>query len=494
MKNVIKTKKFYLSHLKSFKIFSFLLLSLITTINSFAYELLLYYEYPIFDNANNIIGYRKVQINSPLDLSPSNPWYSYLNIPIDTHHTIYTYAKEIAKLLNKPLKLTCSDSNVLSYSEKKGDFYNIKLCKHVTNYLTTNSKKFVFLHEIGHIAMLNAYPPYYNFSGLSYGADNLHFIDEILPNYNTAWIEGWANAFAAQKNNGRVFNIDITKLESLGFLQNHTFEEMNRNELFIGKIIYDCITQIPNGKGKVFTVMANSGPHYSLKDFIKAYVKFYPEDQVEIAKILNINSFQKISLQELLEYVNDGSNVVTPSFYNFLVQNNKLTPISNNSNSSSQSQRASIFEKISSWLSKLFKWFETALSEQYTSRNHYSVSQPAILQNESQVRSIKSYSNSYTNSTTTAINFNITNINSITSTTNLDEITTTISQATSTFSPTNSDLATQLANAYEEYQAALVEYSKLCTNSKSNTEAIKRAKEKLDKAKSKVKSIKAKIK
>jgi hypothetical protein len=148
----------------------------------------------------------------------------------------------------------------MSSSSKNASGYNLKLYRHVTQYSTANSQRFVFLHELGHVAMLNAYPASYNFTGLDYGADNLHYIDEILPNANTAWVEGWANAFAAWKNGGRVFNLDLGSTATLAFLKANTFEEMTRNELFTGKALYDIMRTLPSGRDKVYDVIARPGP------------------------------------------------------------------------------------------------------------------------------------------------------------------------------------------------------------------------------------------
>jgi len=301
------------------------------------------YERTVKDSYGNDLGVLKTDVNSLNDLSPSNPWFSYLSNKVDSRD-LFTYTQDIAKLLGRPLTLTISDQNKVSCSYKNSDGYHVDLYKHVTQLGSADGKKYVMLHELGHVAMLNAYPSYFDFDGLNYGSDNLHFLDEILPNYKTAWVEGWANAFAALKNNGKIYTIDLNSDSSLAFLKDNSFDEMSRNELFVAKFLFDICRKITSGKDKVFNVIAQTGPHYSLKDFCRAYLSKYPQDQIGLAQLLDQLSGGKISQSELLSYVNNGSNIVSRDFYNYLMsrgQNQTTT-------------KKSLWASIVDFFSKLF--------------------------------------------------------------------------------------------------------------------------------------------
>jgi hypothetical protein len=302
------------------------------TFPAVAGEFYLYYERVVFDAFGNEIGTQKVRINSYEDLPVGNPWRAYLTQLMGTR-TIFSYTKEIAASLNRPLILTISDASRVSTSSKTSAGYAINLYKHITQYSTPESQKFVLLHEIGHVAMLNAYPSSYQFSNLDYGADNRHYLDEILPNTNTAWVEGWANAFAALKNDGLIFNLSIVPESIVAFLKGNTFEEMTRNELFIAKVLYDAIKTFPNGQDRVFQAIARTGPHSSLLEFCRGYLKLYPGDQIALAALINRISHGKVSLKELLDHVNNGSYTVSSEMYAWLQQNNKLTGYTATTNS-----------------------------------------------------------------------------------------------------------------------------------------------------------------
>ena len=282
-----------------------------------AADLYIVYEKVILDAWGNEVGTQRVMINSTQDLPSTSPWRSYLSQMVGTR-TILDYTREVSKALSRPLTLTISDRDLISSTSKTDAGYKLNLYKHVTQFTSSDSKKFVFLHELGHVAMLNAYPSYYSFAGLNYGSDNVHYMDEILPNTKTAWVEGWANAFAASKNNGKVFNLDMNNSSIVAFLKNNSFEQMTRNELFTGKMLYDIFAQLPSGRDKAFTVMSTSGPHDSLLEFCRAYVARYPGDQVAVARLLDQNSQGRISQAELLYYVNNGSYSVSSEFASYL--------------------------------------------------------------------------------------------------------------------------------------------------------------------------------
>lgn len=348
-------------------IYLVIILLLISAIPAFAASLNLTYEQAVTDSWGNEIGYRTVRLTSPEQLPVGNPWRDYLNEVLPNGRTIYTYLKETSQYLSKPLNLTVSDRDDVCYSSKRDSGFNVNLFKYVTEFPTSDSKRFIVLHEFGHIAMLNAYPSSYNFSGLNYGADNRHYMDEILPNYNTAWVEGWANGFAALKNNGMIFNLDMKMDYPLAFLQNKTFDEISRNELFVAKMVYDTCKQIPGGQNKVFNTISKSGPHYSIKQFCNAFTKIYPNDKIALAKLLIKNSKGKINLSDLLAYTNNGSRTVSRDYYNYLSTVGLVKPVSNSSNTGQSSsnvasnqptpkpaRRTSIWGRIFDWFARLF--------------------------------------------------------------------------------------------------------------------------------------------
>jgi len=365
---------------RSFLLFA-LLFVLLSVSSASAATLNLSYEKVVYDSYGNELGYLVQRISSIQSLPSNSPWRAYLSQMVGTK-SLLTYAQDIAGSLNSPLNLTISDRNSMSSSSKTSQGYNLNLYKHVTQYSTAASQKFVFLHEVGHVAMLNAYPYSYNFTNLNYGADNVHYIDEILPNANTSWVEGWANAFAAYKNDGKVFSLSLNSDPVVAFLKNNTFEEMTRNELFVAKVIYDIMVTLPSGKDKVFNVIARAGPHFSLKDFSRAYVSTYPQDQIALAKLINKNSQGKVSLDELLSYVNNGSRTVTRSFYDYLTQAGKLggtPPTSTGSGSTSTTSSGSWWSSMGNFFSRIFGGIFGSRSSQPVAQTQPSTSpRPAV--------------------------------------------------------------------------------------------------------------------
>ena len=175
------------------------ILLVFTVMPAFAGGLNLVYEQVVKDSWGNEIGYRKVSFTKPSDLPAGSSWQKYLNLKLPDGKTIYEYALATSQALAKPMTLTLSDRNSNSFTSKSSSSYNLNLYTYINSFSSDSSKTFLFLHEFGHVAMLNAYPSGYDFSGLDYGTDGKHYLDEILPNDNTAWIEGWGNAFAASK-------------------------------------------------------------------------------------------------------------------------------------------------------------------------------------------------------------------------------------------------------------------------------------------------------
>ncbi|MBI3039969.1 hypothetical protein HYY75_13120 [bacterium] len=315
----------------------------------FAGEFSFFYERAFQDSYGNDIAFQTQKIDSIEDIPEGSPWRTYLSQMVGSK-TLFSYAKDLSPLLSQPMQVTVSDRNLVSSSSKDPTGYKIDLYKSVTQYSSESSRKFVFLHELGHVAMLNGYPASYNFSGLSYGPDGAHYLDEILPNANTAWVEGWANGFAALKNDGKVFSLDLKSETVLAFLKVKSYEEMTRNELFVGKMLFDISMMLPSGKDKMFSAISRTGPHYSLRDFARGYLSLYPQDQIGLAKLLDKNSQGKISQTELLDYVNGGSNTVNSAFYSYL-QERRNTTISQGT---PQPTKKSFWASIFSFFSNLF--------------------------------------------------------------------------------------------------------------------------------------------
>ncbi|PKL50767.1 MAG: hypothetical protein CVV42_01830 [Candidatus Riflebacteria bacterium HGW-Riflebacteria-2] len=348
--------------------FAFILLA---TMPALAGSLNLVYEQVIKDSWGNEIGYRSTRLNSPNDLPVGSAWRNYLNLKLPDGKTIFEYARDTSAYLAQPLNLTLSDRNQTAYTEKAYSGYNLNLYGYINSFSSDSSKTFLFLHEFGHVAMLNGYPSSYRFSGLDYGDDNKHYLDEILPNENTAWVEGWANAFAAQKNNGMVFSFNLNSPSSIAFLQNNTFAEMTHNELFVSKVLYDSFGAIPSGRDKVFNTISRSGPHSSLRDFCNKFTLLYPDDKAALARILVNNSNGNITLNEILAYVNGGSRTVSRSLYDYLAQVGLVastgsttgTPTNTKpTTTTTTTSSTSFWGRIASWFSGLFGRAQSAVS------------------------------------------------------------------------------------------------------------------------------------
>ncbi len=325
---------------------------------SFAGNLNLTYEQAITDSYGNEYGYRTIKINSLDDLPLGSPWRSYLNTKLQSGKTIYEYATSISKSLTNNFNLTISDRDNNSYSCKNSDgSYQLNIYSYVNDFATDSSKSFLFLHEFGHVVMLNTYPKYYDFGNLDYGSDSRHYLDEVLPNHNTAWVEGWANAFAATNNNGMVFSYDLKKSDSLEFLKGKSFDEMCRNELFVAKTLYDSFKDIEGGQAAAYDAFSRTAPHYSLFEFCRKYTELYPQNKTALAKILVDNSYGAITLKELLIYVNGGSNEVSRELYNYLASAGMLNGTAKNNYASKPKEtktKTSLWARIVGFFQKLF--------------------------------------------------------------------------------------------------------------------------------------------
>ena len=343
---------------KSLTFLFVLVLVAFCSIPSFAGNLNLTYEEAVTDRYGNEYGYRTYTINSLDDLPLGSPWRSYLNTKLQNGKTIYEYATSISKSLTNDFNLTISDRDNNSYSCKNSDgSYQLNIYSYVNDFASDSSKSFLFLHEFGHVVMLNSYPKYYDFGNLDYGNDNRHYLDEVLPNHNTAWVEGWANAFAAANNNGMVFSYDLKKADTLEFLKGKSFDEMCRNELFVAKTLYDSFKDIEGGQAAAYDVFAKTAPHYSLYEFCRRYVELYPQNKTALAKILVDNSYGTITLKELLVYVNCGSNEVPRDLYNYLASAGMLDGTASNNYASKPKEtktKTSLWSRIVGFFKKLF--------------------------------------------------------------------------------------------------------------------------------------------
>lgn len=448
---------------------SFWLLAILLVISfslpALAGQLNLVYEQVVKDSYGNEIGYRTSRLSSPNDLPYGSPWRDYLNQRLPDGKTIFEYARDTAPYLAKPLNFTISDRANVSFSSKNSSGYNLNIYEYVTRFSNSESKSFLFLHEFGHVAMLNSYPPNYDFIGLDYGSDNRHYIDEILPNANTAWVEGWANAFAANRNNGKVFNLDMNSSSIVAFLQNNNFGEMARNELFVGKVIYDSFKKISSGKDKAYNVIAKTGAHYSLREFCRGFSSLYPADKVSLAKILFDNSAGKMTLNELLDYVNGGSRTVSRDLYNYLASAGLVKTTTTNTTSSTQttssqtssssSSSGSFWSRFSSWLSGLFGRKSTQAPVAAAPAASVEINQP-------------------------------------------DTSTYIPGQATAPQNPSNDTVdylagVDDLAQAQEIYYQAFAEYNRLLSIKGSSAQDIQAALAKLQQAKAKVKELRQRM-
>jgi hypothetical protein len=325
------------------------------------------YEQVVTDSYGNEVGYKTNVITSLNQLPANSPWRDYLNIKLPNGKTIYQYASNISGSLNNDFTMIISDRDQNSYSCKTKNGYQINLYDYVNNYASEASKAFLFLHEFGHTTMLNSYPGSYDFRDLDYGSDGVHYLDEILPNHNTAWVEGWANAFGAHNNNGRIFSIDINTNSSLAFLRNNTFDERARNELFVSKVVFDMIRKLPNGQGCVYEAFAKTGPHHSLYEFCNKYAQLFPEHRGVMAQILMEASLNQASLDDILAYINGGSRTVSPTLYSSLMGlglvNSTGQQVASNkigSNNAKTETKQSIFGRLFSWIGRLFGASDTS--------------------------------------------------------------------------------------------------------------------------------------
>ncbi len=442
-----------------------ILVILSVAVPAFAGELNLVYEQVVKDSYGNEIGYRTTRLTSPSQLPYGSPWRDYLNQKLPDGKTIFEYARDVAPYLSKPFNLTLSDRNNVSFSSKSYNGYNINIYEYVTRFSNNESKTFLFLHEFGHVAMLNSYPSSYDFIGLDYGSDNRHYIDEILPNANTAWVEGWANAFAANRNNGKVFSLDMNSSSIVAFLQNNSFEEMSRNELFVGKIVYDSFSKISSGKTKAFDVIAKTGPHYSLREFCRGFSTLYPNDKVGLARILVENSSGKATLNDILDYVNGGSRTVSRDLYNYLASAGLVKSTATQTTQTNQSSNTGSSSSGSFW-GRIFDWFAGLFGRK--SQTPVAAA-PAASVEVQPVDVSTNPANDIPDGAATAPELPTTGVNN--SLAGVDD----------------------LAQAQEIYYLAFAEYNRLITQKGASDQEVKAALTKLQQAKAKVKELRQRM-
>jgi hypothetical protein len=313
--------------------------------------------------------------------------------------------------------------------------------------------------------MLNSYPSSYDFIGLDYGSDNRHYIDEILPNANTAWVEGWANAFAANRNNGKVFSLDMNSSSIVAFLQNNSFEEMSRNELFVGKIVYDSFSKISSGKTKAFDVIAKTGPHYSLREFCRGFSTLYPNDKVGLARILVENSSGKATLNDILDYVNGGSRTVSRDLYNYLASAGLVKSTATQTTQTNQSSNTGSSSSGSFW-GRIFDWFAGLFGRK--SQTPVAAA-PAASVEVQPVDASTNPANDIPDGAATAPELPTTGVNN--SLAGVDD----------------------LAQAQEIYYLAFAEYNRLITQKGASDQEVKAALTKLQQAKAKVKELRQRM-
>lgn len=466
---------------------SFSRLFLVTVIMSFcgilpllAGNLNLKYEQVVTDRYGNELGYRTKTINSIDDLPAGSQWRDYLNTKLQNGKTIYEYASSISKSLSKDLNFTISDRDSNSYSCKESNGYAVNIYNYVNDFASDSSKSFLFMHEFGHVTMLNSYPRSYDFTNLDYGSDNRHYLDEILPNYNTAWVEGWANAFAAANNNGMVFSYDLKNPNSLAFLKENNFDEMSRNELFVAKVLYDSFKDIKGGQAAAYDVFARTSPHYSLEAFCQRYVQMYPQNKVGLAKILIENSYGKITLKELLGYVNGGSYTVTKELYALLKDTGLLDGTATNNYMPSNTQQIASNNSKTSFWSRIANFFRSIFGKRTET-----VSAPVVDKalGSKVVTSDEEIYNKYTDGT-----IYIKNSVSAPEVESRSSCVTFEGEVDTSFE--NGDMS--IAEAQELYYKYFSKYNELMASNNSNTQEIVEIRNKMIEAKNLLKRLKEK--
>ncbi len=363
----------------------------------YAGNLILKHERPVTIGGRTI-AYQTVQLSDPSQLPQGSPWRDYLNTRLDNGMTIYQYAKTASSALSKDMVLTLSDANGNSFSSRSkiDNTYNIHLYDYLNRFESSRNKSYIFLHEFAHVVMLNSYPPSYNFGNLDYGSNGVHYLDDILPNHNTAWVEGWANGFAAHNNGGMIYDYDLNRSDCTAFLKRNTFDEMARNELFVAKVIYDAIRKIPGGQDSVYEAIARTSPHYSLQEFSAQYTARYPQNKVAMAKILFEASHGNISLDEMLAYVNNGSKKVSRDLYNYLDASGLLSapqkkPTPPPTSYAGTSGKTGFWDVIGDFFKKIFAFFKPSSRESAPLLPDYSAAVAAASRGVSEPSSVEAY-------------------------------------------------------------------------------------------------------
>ena len=77
-------------------------------------------------------------------------------------------------------------------------------------------------------------------------------------------------------------------------------------------IMYRLTKEIPDGKDKVFASFKNTNyPWRSLRDFLKDVVKNNPDKATAIGKILNEETYGKLSDSQMMEFLGSSAGVKT---------------------------------------------------------------------------------------------------------------------------------------------------------------------------------------
>ncbi|HPT46066.1 MAG TPA: hypothetical protein PLM07_09215, partial [Candidatus Rifleibacterium sp.] len=116
-------------------------------------------------------------------------------------------------------------------------------------------------------------------------------------------------------------------------------------------------------------IISSTGPQYSLLQFCQKYVSTYPDDKAALAKVLFDNSQGRMTLDQLLLYVNGGSRNVSRALYNYLAtaglvaattgtttQPTRPTTPTTTTTTTTTTTSTSFWGRLSSWFGKLFNF------------------------------------------------------------------------------------------------------------------------------------------
>ncbi|MBP7633584.1 hypothetical protein KBA41_05410, partial [Candidatus Ozemobacteraceae bacterium] len=207
-----------------------------------------------------------------------------------------------------------------------------------------------------------------------------------------------------------------------------------------------------------------TGPHASMRDFCRAYVKTYPADQVALAKLLDKIGYSKASLNEVLDYLNGGSRTVTREFYAYLQQRGS---IAGGSTTGSTTSTQTTSTKTSFW-SRIANFFSGLFGSRSSTSTSAAAPQPSVT-----VGSSAQYGQVYT---------------SHSSDTSLAPV-----APGENLSAPREDSAQKLSSAQEEYFAAFAAYNEALSRRPADPAAVRAALERFKAAKAALTSLKDSI-